>query len=59
MAIREVAVEVSATYIVKVNAGSSTEAIKKAEDLVLFGIVPDYMDSIILDVQPIKEKNKS
>ena len=55
MALREVTVEVTATYIIKVIADNGTKATKKAEDLVLFGITPDYMDSAILDVQPIRK----
>ena len=53
MALREVTVEINATYVVKVKASNSKEAIKKAEDLVLHGTPPNYMDGIILDVQPI------
>lgn len=56
MALREVTVEVTATHIIKVKASSGQEARKKAEDMVLFGgDCPDFMDSVVLDVRPIKE----
>ena len=55
MALREVTVEVTAKYIIKFNASSAEEARKKAENLTLYGVEPDYIDSVILDVQPIKE----
>lgn len=57
MALREVTVEVIASHTIKVIAGSATEATKKAEEIVLYGVVPDYIvDATILDVQPITEK---
>ena len=55
MALREVTVEVTAKYIIQFKASSADEAEKKAENLVLFDIVPDYMDYSIIDVQPINE----
>ena len=58
MALREVEVEVRATYIIKVKAGSDMEARHKAEDWVCWGITPDYMDSAIVNVEPIKNNIK-
>lgn len=55
MALREVTVEVTAKYIIKVNADNPNDARQKAEDLVWLGITPDDMDTVILDVLPIKE----
>lgn len=56
MAIREVTVEVNTKHIVKVEAGSADEACDKAESLVLDGMVlPLHIESVVLDVQPIKE----
>lgn len=56
MAIREVTVEVNTKYIVKVKAGNADEACIKAEGLVLDGMVlPVCIESVVLDVQPIKE----
>ena len=56
MALREVTVEISATYIANVIAGSAIEAQEKATNLVLLGtIAPNEINAIILDVQPIKE----
>lgn len=55
MAIREVTVEVNTKYIVKVKAGNADEACDKAESLVLDGmVIPVNIESIVLDVQPIK-----
>ena len=55
MAIREVTVEVNTKHIVKVEAGSADEACDKAESLVLDGmVIPVNIESIVLDVQPIK-----
>lgn len=54
MASREVTVQVTATYTIKVIAGNANEAIKKAEDFVLYGQRPTSMDSVILDVSAHK-----
>ena len=59
MALREVTVEVTAKYIVKLTASSSDEARKKAESLVLDGIAPYYMDYEILDVKPMEVDNEN
>ena len=56
MALREVTVEITAKYIVKFNASNSYEAQKKAREFELYELEPDYRDEVILDVQPIKEK---
>ena len=57
MALREVTVEVIATYTTKVIAGSATEANEKARNLVLCGVIsPDDTNEIILDVKPINEE---
>lgn len=54
VALRETTVEVTATYIIKVVAGSANEARLKAIKLIDEGFVsPVYTDEIILDVQPI------
>lgn len=54
MALRETTVEVTATYIIKVVAGSANEARLKAVKMIDDGFVsPVYTDEIILDVQPI------
>lgn len=54
MALREVAVEVTAKYITKVIAGSGLEAQEKAKNLVMIGAIsPCETNAIILDVQPI------
>ena len=56
MAEREVTVEITATYIANVIAGSAKEAQENATNLVLLGaIVPKEINPVILDVQPIKE----
>lgn len=56
MALREVIVEVTATYLLKVKASNAKEAMDKAENLVFDGIAPDYIDEIsILDVQHLEE----
>ena len=56
MALRKVMVEVTATYIVEVEANNATEAKLKADDAVLFDdIAPICMDEVILHVTPIKE----
>ena len=55
MALREVTVEVTAKYIIKFQASNADEAKKKAENLELFDVVPDYIDYSIIDIQPIKE----
>ena len=55
MALKEVTVEVIAKYIIKFQASSADEARKKAENLELFDVVPDYIDYSIIDIQPIKE----
>ena len=56
MAEREVTVEVTATYITKVIAGSAIEAQEKAINLVLLGaITPKEINTaVILDVQPME-----
>lgn len=56
MALREVTVEVIATYTTKVIAGNATEAYEKARNLVLLGVItPNDTNEIILDVQPIND----
>lgn len=56
MAEREVTVEITATYIANVIAGNALEAQEKATNLVLLGtIAPNEINTVILDVQPIKE----
>ena len=56
MALRKVTVEVTATYVVEVEANNATEARLKADSMVLFDeIAPTYMSEVILDVKPIKE----
>lgn len=57
VALRETTVEVTATYIIKVVAGSANEARLKAVKMIDDGLVnPVYTDEIILDVQPITTK---
>ena len=56
MAEREVTVEITATYITKVIAGSASEAAAAARNLVHLGVIsPHETNVFILDVQPIKE----
>jgi hypothetical protein len=60
MGLREVTVEVTATYTTKVIAGSATEARKQARNLVLLGIItPEHTNEIVLDVQPISEQSQT
>ena len=56
MALRDVTVEVRATFIVKVKANNGKEAMKKAEDFVIYNALPDYIDDVtILEVEHLKE----
>lgn len=56
---REFTVEVTAKYVVKIEASNEYEAKLKAGDLVLLGIEPDYMDDEILAIRPVKKKEKA
>ena len=56
MAEREVTVEVTAVHIATVLACNAKEAQEKVIDLVLDGVIaPKEINTVILDVQPIKE----
>lgn len=55
MALREVTVEINATYIAKIYANSAEEAQRKMEAIVLSSLTPVSKEETILDVRPVKE----
>ena len=54
MALREVTVEINATYIAKIYANSAEEAQRKMEEIVLSNLTPVSREETILDVRPAK-----
>lgn len=58
MALREVTMEVTVKYIIKLVASSVEDSIQKAKEFPLCDIVPSERHDVILDVHPISDKTE-